>query len=235
MKRTLPPGAPTRAQKRAIVLATTCFIALSAALHALLGGMIHPIAPAAAPAPIITELVWSRLETPPPTPRPTPTPAPSPTPRPTRPVATPTAAPRRPNALVRASAPPRELAFPTASATAQDDTGAPQSPEPVSATATPQAPADYRYVVVSARFLDQVRPTYPPSAIEAGEEGTVIILITIGPSGVSEMHVWQSSGFPDLDGAALAAAKESTYSVPEVNGQPATETYRVIYTFSLGS
>jgi periplasmic protein TonB len=96
-------------------------------------------------------------------------------------------------------------------------------------------PPDYRYIVVSARFIHRVQPDYPEEAMKADEEGTVIVTLTIGPDGVSDVRVWESSGFPDLDRAALLAAKESTYSIPEVNGEPATETYRVIYTFSLNS
>ena len=62
-----------------------------------------------------------------------------------------------------------------------------------------------------------------------------LILLTIGPDGVSDVRVWESSGYPARDRAALQAAKESTYSVPEVNGEPVTETYRIIYTFALNS
>jgi protein TonB len=76
---------------------------------------------------------------------------------------------------------------------------------------------------------------YPEEAQRTGEEGTVIVLLTIGPDGVSDVRIWESSGYPALDREALRAAKESTYSVPEVNGEPATETYRVIYTFSINS
>ena len=69
--------------------------------------------------------------------------------------------------------------------------------------------------------------------MEAGETGTVIVLLTVGPQGPSDIRVWVSSGYPSLDRAALTAAQESTYSVPEHNGEPVMETYRIIYTFSL--
>lgn len=110
------------------------------------------------------------------------------------------------------------------------------SPGPVDvASPAASAPADYRYIVVSARFIHRVQPEYPHEAMAAGEEGTVIVTLTIGPGGISDVRIWESSGYADLDREALRAAKESTYSVPEVNGEPATETYRVIYTFSLNA
>jgi protein TonB len=97
----------------------------------------------------------------------------------------------------------------------------------------PSSPADDRYIIVSARFEHEVRPEYPRDALEQGEQGTVIVLLTVGPDGPSDIRVWVSSGYPSLDRAALTAAQESTYSVPEHNGQPVTETYRIIYTFSV--
>jgi periplasmic protein TonB len=128
-------------------------------------------------------------------------------------------------------APPRSQATSDASFGSDDQPATPGSAGPVAAP----APTDYRYVVVSARFVHRVDPIYPQETVDGGVEGTVIILLTIGPDGVSEVRVWESSGYPALDRAALQAAKESTYSVPEVNGEPVTETYRIIYTFVLNS
>jgi periplasmic protein TonB len=144
-----------------------------------------------------------------------------------------TAAPARiatqPHRLVAA---PKSLATPDAGAGPDDQPSTP--PGPAGPLATP-SPTDYRYVVVSARFIHRVDPLYPQETIDGGDEGTVIVLLTIGPDGVSDVRVWESSGYPALDRAALQAAKESTYSVPEVNGEPVTETYRIIYTFALNS
>lgn len=88
-------------------------------------------------------------------------------------------------------------------------------------------------MIVAAEFEHRVIPSYPAIAVSADWEGTVIVLVTIGPDGIIEAHVGTSSGYAPLDRAAVEAAKESTYRPPEVNGQPAIETYRVIYTFSL--
>ncbi|MDQ6766400.1 MAG: TonB family protein [Candidatus Eremiobacteraeota bacterium] len=223
---------PTRRERRTIALVTAAFILVSAVLHMVLGGLIRPTEWSAAPTPSITELSLVTLKTPPPTPPPTPRSSPTPVRNQTRPStapqvphAHPSARPRRPIVLVPTTQVTEQPG------TARDDSGSvPATPSPL-----PPAPVDARYVIVSARFNHQVQPTYPAQAVSSGEEGTVIVLLTIGPSGVSDMRVWESSGYPDLDQAALRAAKESTYFLPEVNGQPATETYRIIYTFSLNT
>ena len=221
---------PTRAQQRAIVLVTAGFIAASAALHVLLGGVFPRGQWNAAPAPSQGVILIGRLETPPPTspptPRPSPTPrlaqaSPSPAPRPVRPQTAPDERHHRPT--------PSEpsASIPQVSGPAQPQV---QPPAPQAS-----APADLRQVITDARFIQQVQPQYPRDAINASEEGTVVVLVTVGPQGPSDARILISSGYPSLDRAALQAAKESTYSVPEVNGQPATETYRIIYTFDLNS
>ena len=90
-------------------------------------------------------------------------------------------------------------------------------------------------MIVAAEFVHRAPLRYPEIAKDAGWQGTVMILLTIGPNGIERTSIGSSSGYPALDRAALAAAKESTYRSPEVNGRPAIETYRIIYTFSLDS
>ena len=88
-------------------------------------------------------------------------------------------------------------------------------------------------MIVDAVFLRRCFPNYPDIARQAGWEGTVIVLVTIGPDGVEDARIGATSGYPALDRAALETAKECTYRPPEVNGKPAVETYRIIYTFTL--
>jgi protein TonB len=222
---------PTLRERRRIVHVTLVFILASGVLHMVLGGAIHPPHFTAVPAPSVDELILWRHERP----RPSPTPKPTPSPTPPQKNVTP-----KPQPVVKATsmespvAPHPPITPPTMPATNSGGVDIP-SPEPVSVSPAPSAPADYRYVVVSARFINRVQPVYPEEAQRTGEEGTVIVLLTIGPDGVNDVRIWESSGYPALDREALRAAKESTYSVPEVNGEPATETYRVIYTFSINS
>ena len=87
-------------------------------------------------------------------------------------------------------------------------------------------------VVVDARFVDRVEPVYPDIAKEQGVGGTAIVLATIGSDGrVISVSIDQSTGNRQLDSAAAAAARSSRFEPPEIDGKPATETYRIVYTF----
>ena len=120
-------------------------------------------------------------------------------------------------------------------------TSAPQSAATAAALAAadqqPQADATPVYapdVVVDARFLHQAEPDYPEVAKAQNAQGTAVVFATVGPKGnVLSTHIDQSTGNKLLDAAALSAARDSTFAAPEINGKPATETYRLVYTFAL--
>jgi TonB family protein len=109
------------------------------------------------------------------------------------------------------------------------------TPPPVATPAPTPTTATEVYapqVVVDARFVRQVQPEYPDLAREQNLSGTAIVLVTVGPKGnVLSTRVEKSAG-GILDGAALAAARQSTFQPPRIDGKPATETYRIVYTFS---
>ena len=89
-------------------------------------------------------------------------------------------------------------------------------------------------VVVDARFVHQVQPDYPEIAKAQNAQGTAVVFATVGPKGnVLSTHIDQSTGNKLLDQAALSAARESSFEAPQINGKPATETYRLVYTFAL--
>ncbi len=104
-------------------------------------------------------------------------------------------------------------------------------------TPTPEATPIYEpAVVVEARFISQIQPIYPEIAKQQGIQGTAIILATVGPHGnIIDESVGQSTGNRLLDAAALDAARASRFQAPEVDGHPATETYRIVYTFALNN
>ena len=114
-------------------------------------------------------------------------------------------------------------------------TPTPGQPVAAAAPATPDAEPTPVYaptVVVDARFADRVAPVYPNIAREQGAQGTAIVLATVGPSGkVEAVSIDQSTGNKWLDSAALDAARQSRFLPPEIDGKPATETYRIVYTF----
>jgi len=103
------------------------------------------------------------------------------------------------------------------------------------AAATPQPTPIYEpAVVVDARFISQVQPLYPEIPKSQGIQGTAIVLVTVGPDGnVISLSIGQSTGNRLLDAAALEAARASKFQAPEVDGHPATQTYRIVYTFAL--
>jgi periplasmic protein TonB len=117
-------------------------------------------------------------------------------------------------------------------------TDAPAQPEataPPTAAATPEPTPIYEpAVVVDARFVSQVEPIYPEIPKSQGIQGTAIVLVTVGPQGnVISQSIGQSTGNKLLDSAALDAARASKFQAPEVDGHPATQTYRIVYTFAL--
>jgi protein TonB len=60
----------------------------------------------------------------------------------------------------------------------------------------------------------QVNPVYPAASRRAGESGSVLLNIVVGPSGSpTEIHVERSSGFPALDDAAVAAVRKWRFTV----------------------
>jgi protein TonB len=116
-------------------------------------------------------------------------------------------------------------------------TQAAATPAAVAAAQQPDADATPVYapeVVVDARFVHQVEPDYPEVAKAQNAQGTAVVFATVGPKGnVLATHIDQSTGNKLLDQAALAAARESSFEAPQINGKPATETYRLVYTFAL--
>jgi protein TonB len=115
--------------------------------------------------------------------------------------------------------------------TSSGATAAPNAVAPPAADATPVYAPE---MVVEARFVHQAQPDYPEVAKEQNAQGTAVVMATIGPNGnVISTRIDQSTGNKLLDGAALTAARQSTFEPPMINGKPATETYRLVYTFAL--
>ncbi len=182
------------------------------------------------------------------TPISTPTPGSSPTPESTvNPIAQKLAAKHAAHHVKPAEL--SSLAFDPNAAAAADSTNPvptvpPQTAPPVVAATDlpvaspiPEATPVYEpAVVVEARFISQVQPIYPEIAKQQGIQGTTIILATVGPHGnIIDETIGQSAGNRLLDAAAMDAARASRFEAPEADGHPATETYRIVYTFSLNS
>jgi periplasmic protein TonB len=134
-----------------------------------------------------------------------------------------------PAPIERAAAPTAAPVVPTAAPAVA--TAAPVAVAPPAAEADGPVYAPER--IVDAQVRVAVQPDFPETERERGAHGTSVVLVTIDPKGnVVKTAVGSSSGFPGLDRAAVAAARESQFVAPRINGHPATETYRVVYDFS---
>jgi TonB family protein len=74
--------------------------------------------------------------------------------------------------------------------------------------------------VGAMRLINSVRPVYPPSALNAGIEGTVSLQAIVGADGRVQAVRVLSSIDPDLTAAAVEAFKQWRYSPTLLNGVP---------------
>jgi|SRR5579871_1384064 len=81
--------------------------------------------------------------------------------------------------------------------------------------------------------MTQPRPQqYPDSAQLNGEQGTVLVSVLVRPNGrVAKYRLAQSSGFPDLDTAALESVLNWRFIPAERDGDVVSDwtTVRVLY------
>lgn len=98
------------------------------------------------------------------------------------------------------------------------------TPEPVPAPEPPPppapAPAQAR-IDAPPRLTQAIKPDYPKGARQRGEEGDVALELTIDAGGrVEAVAVAASSGFPELDAAAVRAAGKARF-IPAKAGRVA--------------
>jgi TonB family protein len=92
----------------------------------------------------------------------------------------------------------------------------------------------YEFIAVDVKpvISQDVQPVYPQSAIDAGIEGTVVVTIVVGKDGsVTSATVFSS--IPQLDNAALRAARSKVYSPGMVGGVPVLTQMNIPITFTL--
>jgi TonB family protein len=81
---------------------------------------------------------------------------------------------------------------------------------------------------VDARLSRLVNPDdfYPSGSQRRGESGSPVVQVCVGPNGkmLREPLVTDSSGFPDLDGASIKAAKAAGYLAAKENGTALPES-----------
>jgi TonB family protein len=88
------------------------------------------------------------------------------------------------------------------------------------------APFDCKVAHRNVSTVRAVPPDYPKRAQELGQVGTVQVKVSVSATGaVSAASIYRSSGSEDLDGAALASARASTYAPEVVNCFAVSGTY----------
>ena len=79
-----------------------------------------------------------------------------------------------------------------------------------------------------------IRPDYPKGARQRGEQGDVVVEIRINAKGtVDDVAVAVSSGFPELDEAAVKAAKAAKFSPARSGHDAVASTARLKLSFKL--
>ncbi len=109
---------------------------------------------------------------------------------------------------------------------------APKPPPPV--PQLPQKAPVQGAVDAPPRPRQTIRPRYPQSARRRGEEGDVVLSLHVTSLGrVDRVDVLSSSGFPDLDKAAVKAAQEARFTPARSGRKSVDATARLTLTFRL--
>jgi protein TonB len=211
-------GSGTKATKLAAV----------AGLHVLIATVfIHSINTRHITMPTVPEdiMVLLKPEMPPP---------PPPPPEPPRPM--PQVAP--PDLVVpkvEVETPPPQDPPPMQTTTEPDP--APQPAAPVQAEAPPAQPSPNAGAMRTAVLADAsgcATPEYPASAARQGQSGTVTLALLVGADGkVTSSRVQHTSGFRDLDKAAVNALSLCKFKPAMNNGTPEAGWAQIAYVWSL--
>ena len=90
--------------------------------------------------------------------------------------------------------------------------------------------------IVDGGYVNVPYPSYPQSAMNNEEEGTVKLVVIVELDGrVSSVKVMQSSGSAALDNAAARAARSAKYKLKSKNGEPIRTRFNTSFEFKLSS
>ncbi|MGC1549750.1 MAG: energy transducer TonB, partial [Rhodanobacter sp.] len=102
--------------------------------------------------------------------------------------------------------------------------------------APPAPPAPPQDITASQdlSYNNQIKPSYPPQALRQRHEGTVTLLVLVAIDGsVKDVKVEQSSGYRELDRAAMDAVRRWRFNAETKNGKKVEGYARVPVNFSL--
>ena len=115
----------------------------------------------------------------------------------------------------------------------KDPEKAPET-SPAAAPASPAAAPRQARVEAPPKPRKTIRPEYPKGARQRGEQGDVTLEIRVNAEGgVDGASVVRSSGFSDLDEAALKAVKAARFVAAKADGCPVPSVARLNLTFRL--
>jgi protein TonB len=85
-----------------------------------------------------------------------------------------------------------------------------------------------------ARYLSNPKPEYPEAAKEMRQQGVVVVSVEVGTDGhANDVSVSQSSGFSQLDEAAVRAVRRWLFEPARTAGLPVSSHVEVPVRFSL--
>lgn len=87
--------------------------------------------------------------------------------------------------------------------------------------------------IVPPQLLEQPAATYPPAKLAQGLQSTVVVELTVDPSGLPQDLSVVASGGPDFDAAALAAARAYRFTPASQHGVAVASRIRVPFPFLL--
>ncbi|MFN2459354.1 MAG: energy transducer TonB [Candidatus Velthaea sp.] len=248
-----PGGPPTKRQRVQNFLAYGFII--SVALHLVFGPLVkmQRTQPEEEKVSVIKrDVVPTPPPTPPPTPKPTPTPPPTPPPKQTPPPVKHTPQPVVPKIKINTAKSTAHRGGPSERANTHTEgsingvpqgtsTGPATTPVPVVATTAapapptpvPTKPPTCAQPNVAPHVVNAVQPDTPPIAQQQGITGEVSVLVTLDSnSKLSGAPSIQKSPSAVLNGAALRAARDSTYQTEIANCVPKAATYVFVVEFN---
>ncbi len=125
----------------------------------------------------------------------------------------------------------------SASVTPEAPTPTPATTAPAVANPAPAAapPSPQTLIPPSAiRYLEAPAPQYPRASRRLGETGTVVVRVYVDEAGLPRtVQVAQSSGFTQLDDAAVAAVQQARFVPYLENGRATAGWARIPFPFEL--
>lgn len=105
--------------------------------------------------------------------------------------------------------------------------------QPEAAPVQPEAPRQAR-IDAPPRPKRAIRPSYPDGARQRGEQGEVVLEIRVGADGsVEDVNVVSTSGFGELDAAAVRAVRAARFTPAKSGGESVASSARLSLTFRL--